>query len=163
MQIQNYIQMQILMHRLLTNRRYKKIPFFKNANTNLQLNLNTNTSIWLTTATKWRNWFNTNKHCQRHNGPRVWHLKLELSLQLNGMLLALVKIWPTCNANIIDSNFGHQVAIFALVTNLATRWRHFHYFSCKLSHQMTTLALVPILATRWRHLHWLHLANMKCI
>ena len=31
------------------------------------------------------------KHCQRHNGPRVWHLKLELSLQLSRMPLALVK------------------------------------------------------------------------
>ena len=25
------------------------------------------------------------KHCQRHNGPRVKHLELELSLQLNRM------------------------------------------------------------------------------
>ena len=33
----------------------------------------------------------TNKHCQRHNGPRVKHLKLELTLQQNRMSLALVK------------------------------------------------------------------------
>ena len=30
------------------------------------------------------------KHCQRHNGPRVKHLKLELSLQLMVAPLALV-------------------------------------------------------------------------
>ena len=31
------------------------------------------------------------KHCQRHNGPRVQHLKLELSRQQNKRPLALVK------------------------------------------------------------------------
>ena len=30
------------------------------------------------------------------------------------------KIWPKCNSISIGSNFSHQVAIFASVTNLAT-------------------------------------------
>ena len=91
------------------------------------------------------------KHCQRHNGPRVYSLKLELSLQLNRMPLALAQfgqlyvvppvlvqnlttrwyhqnwfLWPTGNAISIGSNFGHQVALIALVTNLTTRWRNLH-------------------------------------
>ena len=65
-----------------------------------------------------------NKHCQRHNGPRLLTLKLELSLQLNKMPIALV-------------------------TNLTTRWRNLH--SCKIVHQMAPLALVPNLATRYPH------------
>ena len=72
----------------------------------------------------------TFKHCQRHNGPRVLTLKLELSLQLNRM--------P-----------------FALVTNMTTRWRNFH--SCKIVHQMAPLAVVVNLATRWPHLHKLQI------
>ena len=36
-------------------------------------------------------YYGDKKHCQRHNGPRVQHLKLELSRQQNRMPLALVK------------------------------------------------------------------------
>ena len=50
------------------------------------------------------------KHCQRHNGPRVLTLYLELSLQLNRMPHALV---PNL-ANCITSKFGHQMALLAL-------------------------------------------------
>jgi len=65
------------------------------------------------------------------------------------------------------------MAPLALVANLATRWRHLHYFqiwpphgatyiSCKFSHQMAPLALVANLATRWRHMHITSLALPHC-
>ena len=84
------------------------------------------------------------------------------------MPLALVKNRPTCNAISIGSNFGHHVAIFALVTNLATRWHHLHKLqiwppdgatciSSKFGHHMAPLTLVANLATRWRYLHWLRI------
>ena len=51
------------------------------------------------------------KHCQRHNGPRVLTLYLELPLQLNS----------------IGSKFGKLYVVpLVLVQNLATRWRHLH-------------------------------------
>ena len=49
----------------------------------------------------------------------------------------------------LEYKFGHQMAPLALVTNLATRWRHLH-LEYKFGHQMAPLALVPNLATRWR-------------
>ena len=51
------------------------------------------------------------KHCQRHNGPRLLSLKLESSL---------------CGATCIRSKFGHQVAPLALVQHLDIRWCHLH-------------------------------------
>ena len=80
------------------------------------------------------------KHCQRHNGPRVLTLWLELSLQLiKRMPLTLVpnlatkwhhlhklQIWPPDGATCICYKFGHQMAPLTLVTNLVTRWRHLH-------------------------------------
>ena len=46
----------------------------------------------------------------------------------------------------ISSNFGHQIALHALVVDLAN-------IRYKFGHQVLPLALVSILATRWRHLH----------
>ena len=70
------------------------------------------------------------------------------------------------------SNFGHQVALLALVVHLANSWRFLHchntwdcpidIISCyphqpdsyQLSlHQVVPLPLVSVLTTRWRHLH----------
>ena len=96
-------------------------------------------------------WRDIWKRTVKKNQTNAKHLKLELSLQQNRMPLALVKIWPTCNAISIGSNFGHHMAIFALVTNLATRWHHLHYLqiwptdgaiyiSCKFGLQMAPLA-----------------------
>ena len=64
--------------------------------------------------------------------------------------------------------FSNNITPLALVTNLATRWRHLHWLQiwlpdgatcigCKFGHQMAPLALVTNLATRWRHLHWLQI------
>ena len=68
-----------------------------------------------------------------------------------------------CGSTCISSKFYHQLAILALVTNLATRWRHLHLMrylvdnfatnSCKIVHQIAPLVLVANLATRWRYLH----------
>ena len=97
----------------------------------------------------------SDKHCQRHNEPRVLNWLFNLSYlsskknatcsgskfgQLYVVPLVLVQnlttrwrhqnwfhIWPTCNVISIGSNFGHQVALLALVTNLTTRWRHWHW------------------------------------
>ena len=113
-----------------------------------------------------RGLFTISKHCQRHNGPRVQHLNLSYLSSKRECHLHWLKTRPTCNAISIGSKFCHHVAIFALVTNLATRWHHLHqlqiwppdgatYFSCKFSHQMAPLALVANLATRWHHLHQL--------
>ena len=71
------------------------------------------------------------KHCQRHKGPRVLALLLELSLKLKRIPLP----------------FGQHVMQFALVTILATRWRYLH------GQLMASLVLVAKLATRWHHLH----------
>ena len=68
----------------------------------------------------------------------------------------------------------YQMASFAIVENLATRWRHLHLFQiwppdgatgidCKFGHQMAPLALVTNLATRW---HWFKIwssAGATCI
>ena len=99
-------------------------------------------------------------------------------------------IWTTCNAISIGSNFGHQVALLALVTNLTTRWRNLHQLQncqpdgatcisskfghqmaatgigCKFGHQMAPLALVTNLATRWRQQKWspsLYRVYITCI
>ena len=89
-----------------------------------------------------------NKHCQRHNGPRVQHLRLELSLQLNRIPLALVlPDGTTC----ISCKFDHQMVPLALVAKLATRWRYLHELkiwpqdstvciSCNINHKMAPLA-----------------------
>ena len=91
------------------------------------------------------------KHCQKHNGRRNWLCDLDYIYQQHG---------TTC----IGCIFGHQIAPFALVAYLATRWRHLYYLqiwppdgatciSWQFGHQMAPLALVANLATRWRHLH----------
>ena len=79
------------------------------------------------------------KHCQRHNGPMVLPLQLELSLQLiKRMPLALVpkatkwhhlhqlQIWPPDGALSISYKFGHQIAPLALLASMANRRRHLH-------------------------------------
>ena len=95
------------------------------------------------------------KHCQRHNGPRVLSAKLRKSFfSQNHFKL----VFSDCIA------LGPQMALLALVVNLATRWHCLHQLqiwplggasciSCKLGHQMAPLALVPKLATRLHRLH----------
>ena len=113
------------------------------------------------------------KHCQRHNGPRVLSLQLELSCWPNKSLdnslgplchhLNWLQIWPPDGATCIDYKFSHQVALLASVAILATRWCHLHQLkirpqsgtTCirsKFGHQMAPHAMVPKLAIRWRHL-----------
>ena len=66
----------------------------------------------------------------------------------------------------ISWKFDHQVAPLALVSNLATRWRHLYWLKtyiwplsgtnsifCKFGQQVVPLALVKKLADRWRHLY----------
>ena len=74
-----------------------------------------------------KNWA---KHCQRHNGPRVLPLKLELSLQLIKRMppalmpnlatkwhhLHQLQIWPPDCATCISYKFGHQMAPLEMVT-----------------------------------------------
>ena len=52
-----------------------------------------------------------------------------------------------------SSNFWHQVALFALVVNLASGWR---YLYCMKMWQTVgaSFQLPTNLATRWHHLHW---------
>ena len=108
------------------------------------------------------------KRCQRHNTTdpeysvciyNLSYLSSKIECHLHWL-----KFWPTCNAISIGSNFGHQVAIFAFVTSLATRWHHLHKLqiwppdgatciSSKFCHHMAPLTLVANLATRWQHLH----------
>ena len=73
----------------------------------------------------------TEKHCQRHNGPRhSWIIfpatKLENSvarkIQVKYFKIYFNGTWIGC----ITSNFCHKMAPLALVTNLVTRWRHLH-------------------------------------
>ena len=94
-----------------------------------------------------------NKHCQRHNGPRVLSLKLELSFQ----------IYSPVGATWIDYKFCHQMAPLTLalylVPNLTTRWRYLCWFQIwapaktPLGYHIMSLALVLKLATRLCHLH----------
>ena len=64
---------------------------------------------------------------------------------------ALLQIWPPDGVTCITYNICHQMAPFALVANLTTRWRHLHRLqiwppdggtciSCKFGHQMAPLA-----------------------
>ena len=56
---------------------------------------------------------------------------------------SLAKRWCTCS-----SNFGHQVALLALVVNLASIWRYLHF--------LWIWATVGVsCTTRWHHLNWL--------
>ena len=102
------------------------------------------------------------KHCQRHNGPRVYRV-YNLSYFSSYLKLHLhrIQIWPnvcgsTCISSKFDdtsirSKFGQHMMQFALipiqirpelVQNLVVRRRHLH-------------CLVPKLATRLCHLHYL--------
>ena len=56
-------------------------------------------------------------------------------------------------ATYIDYKLGHQVALLALISNLATGCST--CTNCKLSHQVALLVTVANLATWWHHLHWL--------
>ena len=60
---------------------------------------------------KFRQKFNLHKkHCQRHNGPSLYNLNhFSDENQFEGDVYC------------IGSKFGHQVALFALVVNLASR------------------------------------------
>ena len=74
------------------------------------------------------------------------------------------QVWPRCGVSCIGFNFGHQVALLALVVNLASRCQMALFaflvnLANFLHHQVytyvTLLDLVTILATRWRYLHYL--------
>ena len=91
------------------------------------------------------------KHCQRHNGPRVLTLELELSLQLNRMPLGLVPnlancMWchqnwfqfgPPC-ATCISYKFDHQMAKLHWLQNCPQDGAT--CISSKFGHQMAPLA-----------------------
>ena len=54
-----------------------------------------------------------------------------------------------------SSNFCHQVALFALVVSLASGWRYLYCLKMwQTVGASFQLALVTNLATRWHHLHW---------
>ena len=60
------------------------------------------------------------KHCQRHNGPMGWHHKWRY--------LQASKFSQQVVPHAFDGKFSHQRAPFALVRNLATRWRHMYIY-----------------------------------
>ena len=91
------------------------------------------------------------------------------------------QVCPPGGVSCISSNFGHQVALLAVVENLASRWHYLYSCKCgqqfvllapsglhlfqirppdgatcisyKFYHHMAHFALVAKLSTRWRHLH----------
>ena len=77
--------------------------------------------------------------------PEVGHQMTPLTLVANLATrqrhLHWFQFWPPDGATCISCKFGHQMAPLALVPILATRWCHL-------------IALVANLATIWRHLHW---------
>ena len=69
-----------------------------------------------------------------------------------------MKIWPPGGASCINCKIGQLLATFAVVANLATRWRHLHQLkiwspggtnsiSSKFGYQGAPLALIVNLAT----------------
>ena len=50
----------------------------------------------------------------------------ELNRTAQTEILNIQKIKKMDGATCIGSNYGHKVALIALVTSLATRWRHLH-------------------------------------
>ena len=95
--------------------------------------------------------FNSDDHCQRHNGPRVLTLCLKVSLHLvfisavenPGSVVSQVIFHSWFGIRCICSKSGHQIEALALVTNLATGGA-----TC-----FGVLALVTYSATTWGHLH----------
>ena len=89
------------------------------------------------------------KHCQRHNGPRVltlyWNIWQKSIWRWHHFYW--FQVWPPGGVTCISSNFGHQMALLALLVNVAKSW-------CFLHDQMAPHALITNLATRWPHLHW---------
>ena len=65
------------------------------------------------------------KHCQRHNGPRVLspYLEKSFSVKKNSNLFQSYPDGATC----IGCKFGDQMALLAMVVNLATRWHYLHW------------------------------------
>ena len=67
--------------------------------------------------------FKTLPEAQRTQILTPW---LGLNLATTWHLLHYLQFWPPDGATCISCKFGHQLAPFELVANLATRWRHLH-------------------------------------
>ena len=99
--------------------------------------------------------------------------------QMPGSVVLCATPWVGCK-------FGHQMMLFALITNLATRWRNTHqlqfwprwchlhklkigqtsgttWILSKFGHQVTPHALVPKFAIRWQHLQILRIWPPGCV
>ena len=58
---------------------------------------------------------------------RLWSwLLLRVLSTCYFLVYLLLRVLATSSCTCIGSNFGHQVALLALVISLATRWRHLH-------------------------------------
>ena len=79
--------------------------------------------------------------------------KEEVMVESGKELLGKLKTFPETqdNAICISSKFGNHMAPLALVTKLATRWRHLNWL--QFDHQIAPLTLVTHLPTRLSHLN----------